>query len=86
MLFQFAIFQVLDITPNYICQDFIVIAGLVSVMGSPLVSLVSSELGLLGLRLDKGAPQRPPRQSSEHKESNSEPKLLQDKLFAELPM
>ena len=40
--------QVLDITSKFFWDLFLVIAGLVSVMGSPLVSLVSPGLRSLG--------------------------------------
>ena len=52
---------------------FFVIAGLVSAMGSSLMSSVSPELGSLGLSLEKGASQEPPSPEFRLQLPNSEP-------------
>ena len=56
------------------------------VMGPPLVSLASPELGLLGLSLEKGASQRPLSQSSDYKFPIPNSKIIQDEFLAKLPM
>ena len=55
---------------------FLAIADLVSVMGAPLVSLVSPELGSLGLILEEGASERRPSQSSDYKFQTLSPGTL----------
>ena len=62
------------------------IAGLVSVKGFPLVSLVSPELGSLRLSLEKRASQQPPGQSSDYKFEILSPRTLQDEFLTEFPM